>query len=43
MASEPQHFRVTYNEVHNLIKRSSEEIAKFEPDLILAIGMDSKS
>jgi hypothetical protein len=38
MASEPQHFRITYNEVHNLIKRSAKEIAEFKPDLILAIG-----
>jgi hypothetical protein len=43
MASEPQHFRVTYNEVHNLIKRSAKEIAEFKPDLILAIGTDSDS
>lgn len=43
MASEPQHFRVTYNEVHNLIKRSAKEIAEFKPDLILAIGTDPDS
>lgn len=42
MASEPQHFRLTYNEVHNLIKRSAKEIAEFKPDLMVAIGMDSK-
>jgi len=39
MASEPQHFRLTYNEVHNLIKRSAKEIAEFKPDLMVAIGM----
>ena len=38
MASEPQHLRLTYNEVHNLIKRSAKEIAEFKPDLIVAIG-----
>ena len=43
MASEPQHFRVTYNEVHNLIKRSAEEISEFKPDIIVAIGTDSNS
>lgn len=43
MAGEPQHFRVTYNEVHNLIKRSAKEIAEFKPDLMVAIGTDSNS
>jgi hypothetical protein len=43
MASEPQHFRVTYNEVHNLIKRSAEEISEFKPDIIVAIGTVSNS
>ncbi|KAH9967270.1 PRTase-like protein [Russula dissimulans] len=41
MASEPLHHRLTYNEVHNVIKRSAEEIVEFKPDLILAIGRDS--
>lgn len=41
MASEPQHLRVTYNEVHNLIKRAAEKIAEFKPDLMVAIGTDS--
>jgi hypothetical protein len=36
--AEPEHFRITYNQVHNLIKRSAEEIAKFKPDVLLAIG-----
>ena len=38
MAAEPQHFRITYNQVHNLIKRSAKEIAEFKPDILLAIG-----
>jgi len=38
MTSEPPHHSLTYNEVHNVIKRSAEEIAEFKPDLILAIG-----
>jgi hypoxanthine phosphoribosyltransferase len=41
MTSEPPHHSLTYNEVHNVIKRSAEEIAEFKPDLILAIGRDS--
>ena len=36
--SEPQHFRVTYNEVHNLIRESAKKIAEFKPDLFIAIG-----
>ncbi|KAH9995574.1 PRTase-like protein [Russula vinacea] len=31
MATEPKHFRITYNQVHNLIKRSAKEIADFKP------------
>ncbi|KAF8479790.1 PRTase-like protein [Russula ochroleuca] len=38
MATEPKHFRITYNQVHNLIKRSAKEIADFKPDVLLAIG-----
>jgi hypoxanthine phosphoribosyltransferase len=38
MAAEPEHFRITYNQVHNLIKRSAQEIAEFKPDILLAIG-----
>ncbi|KAI0272484.1 PRTase-like protein [Gloeopeniophorella convolvens] len=38
MAEEPAHIRVTYNDVHNLIKRSAKEIAEFKPDLFIAIG-----
>ena len=35
---EPEHFRVTYNEVHNLIRASAAKIADFKPDLLIAIG-----
>ncbi|KAH9004727.1 PRTase-like protein [Lactarius hatsudake] len=38
MATEPEHIRVTYNEVHNIIKRSSKQISEFKPDLLIAIG-----
>ncbi|KAH9995373.1 phosphoribosyltransferase-like protein [Russula compacta] len=38
MASEPPHVLVTYNEVHNIIKRAAEKISEFKPDLIIAIG-----
>ena len=30
---------VTYNGIHNLIKNATKEIAKFEPELLIAIGM----
>lgn len=40
MASEPPHVLVTYNEVHNIIKRAAEDISEFKPDLIIAIGRD---
>ena len=40
MAAEPKHFRVTYNQVHNLIKRTAKEIATFKPDVLLTIGKD---
>ncbi|KAI9464630.1 hypothetical protein BJY52DRAFT_1250433 [Lactarius psammicola] len=29
-----EHIRVTYNEVHNIIKRSVEQISEFKPDLV---------
>lgn len=33
------HVRVTYNEVHKLIAKTSERIqAEFKPDVIIAIG-----
>ena len=36
--SEPEHHRVTYNEVHNLIRVSADKIAAFKPDMLIAIG-----
>ncbi|KAH8116267.1 PRTase-like protein [Phellopilus nigrolimitatus] len=33
-----EHLRVTYNEVHNIIKNASKEIAHWKPDLLIAIG-----
>jgi len=41
MATELEHFRVTYNEVHNIIKRSAEQISEFKPDLVIAIGRET--
>ncbi|TFK25649.1 PRTase-like protein [Coprinopsis marcescibilis] len=39
MAKEVQHLRVTYNDIHNLIRRRTPEIAKaYNPDLLIAIG-----
>ncbi|KAI0820806.1 PRTase-like protein [Trametes gibbosa] len=35
--SDPEHNRVTYNDVHNLIRRSAEKIAEFKPDMLIAI------
>ncbi len=33
------HIRVTYNDVHKLIAKASQEIqAEFKPDVIIAIG-----
>ncbi|KAH9945720.1 hypothetical protein B0H21DRAFT_860285 [Amylocystis lapponica] len=34
----PDHLRVTYNDVHNIIRRSAVHIADFKPDLLIAIG-----
>ena len=34
-----QHLHVTYNDIHNLIRKRTPEIAKaFQPDLLIAIG-----
>ncbi|KAH9975936.1 PRTase-like protein [Lactifluus volemus] len=38
MATEPKHILVTYNQVHNIIKRSAMEIEMFKPDILIAIG-----
>ncbi|THH10736.1 hypothetical protein EW145_g1123 [Phellinidium pouzarii] len=35
---EPQHRRVTYNDVHNIIKKAAVKIAPWKPDLLIAIG-----
>jgi len=37
--SEVQHWHVTYNEIHNLIRASTPKIgSEFNPDLLVAIG-----
>ena len=36
--SEPEHLAMTYNDIHKLIRASSDEIAKFKPDTLIAIG-----
>lgn len=39
MSEEVKHCRVTYNEIHNLIRKSTPNIvAQFSPDLLIAIG-----
>ncbi|EIM86729.1 PRTase-like protein [Stereum hirsutum FP-91666 SS1] len=38
MGDEPVHTRVTYNDVHNLIKNSAKKIEEFKPDMFIAIG-----
>ncbi|OSD03108.1 PRTase-like protein [Trametes coccinea BRFM310] len=40
---EPEHLRVTYNDVHNLIRQSAKKIAEFKPDMLIAIGSFSSS
>ena len=36
--SEPEHIRVTYNQVHKIIGTTAEKIAEFKPNLLIAIG-----
>ena len=36
--SEPEHLRMTYNDIHKLIRASAEKIAEFKPDMLIAIG-----
>ncbi|RDX54246.1 PRTase-like protein [Lentinus brumalis] len=36
---EPEHLRITYNEVHNLIRASAAKIAEWKPDMLIAIGI----
>ena len=38
---EPEHLRITYNEVHNLIRASAAKIAEWKPDMLIAIGVSS--
>jgi hypoxanthine phosphoribosyltransferase len=39
MASEIKHLRVTYNDIHNLIRSATPRIAReFNPDSLIAIG-----
>jgi hypothetical protein len=39
MADEIQHLHVTYNDIHNLIRSATPQIAReFNPDLLIAIG-----
>jgi hypothetical protein len=41
MATEVEHFLVTYNDVHNIIKKAAEKISEFKPDLVIAIGRET--
>ncbi|KAF8638948.1 hypothetical protein AX16_010422 [Volvariella volvacea WC 439] len=44
MAEQVQHLRVTYNDIHNLIRKATPGIAsQFNPDLLVAIGMLSSN
>ncbi|KAI0741930.1 PRTase-like protein [Daedaleopsis nitida] len=36
--TEPEHLRITYNDVHNLIRDSAKKIESFKPDILIAIG-----
>ncbi|KAI5124202.1 hypothetical protein M0805_005052 [Coniferiporia weirii] len=36
--AEPEHLRVTYNGVHNIIRNAARSIAHWQPDLLIAIG-----
>ncbi|PFH46877.1 hypothetical protein AMATHDRAFT_88049 [Amanita thiersii Skay4041] len=39
MANQVQHWRVTYNDIHNLIRKITPQIAhQFNPDTLIAIG-----
>jgi hypothetical protein len=38
--AEPEHFRATYNDIHNLIRARALTIqAEFKPDMFIAIGV----
>ncbi|TFY56031.1 hypothetical protein EVG20_g9093 [Dentipellis fragilis] len=36
--AEPEHVRLTYEDVHNLIKKTAVQIEEFKPDVLIAIG-----
>ncbi|KAA1468821.1 PRTase-like protein [Dentipellis sp. KUC8613] len=36
--AEPEHLRLTYEDVHNLIKKTAVQIEEFKPDVLIAIG-----
>ena len=39
MSDQVKHWHVTYNDIHNLIRRATPNIAaQFNPDLLIAIG-----
>ena len=39
MSDQVKHFHVTYNDIHNLIRKSTPNIVlQFNPDLLIAIG-----
>lgn len=39
MSEQVKHWRVTYNEIHNLIRKCTPSIAaQYNPDLLIAIG-----
>ena len=40
MAEQIQHLHITYNEIHDLIRKNTPRIAReFIPDLLIAIGL----
>jgi hypoxanthine phosphoribosyltransferase len=37
---EREHLRVTYNDIHNIIRATADKIeSEFKPDMFIAIGM----
>lgn len=38
--AEIEHIRVTYNDVHNIIKETSKRIAEWKPNMLIAIGTE---
>ena len=40
MTEQIQHLHVTYNDIHDLIRKNTPKIARdFNPDLLIAIGL----